>query len=1013
MHELPVQDAAERARKYREDLLGSEAWCLLKAAMDLWCACWFWPPDEIEQAPLPSNFVDPPEATQQVADRVSADMRFFHWELEFPDVYRDSGSGFDAILGNPPWDIAKPVSKEFFSNIDPLYRSYGKQEALRRQSGYFRDESVERDWLDYNARFRAQSNFMRNVRSPYGDPDENATSQDRFAVSRGRANLHLHDRWRSARTRSSGFADPSHPFRHQGSADINLYKLFLERSHALLRSSPSSGAETQLGRPAPDQPQTASVGKPTPKLAECESGGRLGFLVPSGLYSDHGTGSLRDLFLKQCRWEWLFGIENRDKVFPIDSRFKFNPLIIEKGGVTNTVLTSFMRRKLEDWEHAEDFAVPYSRAQIERFSPRSRAILEIQSARDLEILEKIYANGVLLGDDGPNGWGIRYAREFDMTNDSRLFPPRPRWEAKGYRPDEYSRWLLGNWRPIEELWEELGVDPSQPEPAEIELEDWLFDTSADPVQREAEARFVHGHLLKPGDVARTDWRLRCAQQPYDRLPAPRVSIPTGIVLSRNGDAWIHEDKTQHVALPFFEGRMIGQFDYCEKGWVSGKGRSAVWRTVPWERKHVEPQYLMGDEHHKLTKLGLKLAMMDITSSTNTRTMIVSPVARVPCGHSIGVLNCPTKYIPATSATLNSLVYDYSLRIRFSGLHTSWFVIEDTPLPQLSINGAYLPISQLSASLGTSNIWFLQSILANQIPMRILTQHERLRIGIILDVLIASAFELEQNELRHMLRQCDLPCSKIANSRLSSKGFWRVDKHKDPELRQTLLTLIAFHDLESKTNAADGDQEQGMRAFLNQNHGQGWMVPEALRLADYGLGHDERAQHPQPVASRLGPRFYDWQLVQGAEESGRECHLHARNLLGTRGYAWLIVDLIEHRSVGDDSLDPLADRHARNLLGEEGFVTALVEIRARGVLGEPAYWTILDDLQVSGDLDEGTYCRVLDSLRARSLIDELEYRRRRRADAYGANPVPLEEVAEPQGSYRSTAGPQGEQTDLFE
>ena len=61
-----------------------------------------------------------------------------------------------------------------------------------------------------------------------------------------------------------------------------------------------------------------------------------------------------------------------------------------------------------------------------------------------------------------------------MTGDSRLFPPRPQWEAKGYRPDEYSRWLLGDWRPIEDLWAELGVDPSRPQPPEIELEDWLF-----------------------------------------------------------------------------------------------------------------------------------------------------------------------------------------------------------------------------------------------------------------------------------------------------------------------------------------------------------------------------------------------------------------------------------------------------------------------------------------------------------------------------------------------------------
>ena len=399
MHALPVHDAAERARMYRERILGSPAWRALKRAMDLWCACWFWPAEEIDRAPLPSTFAEPPDETRAVAERIAAQMRFFHWELEFPDVFRESGSGFDAILGNPPWDIAKPVSKEFFSNIDPLYRSYGKQEALRKQSDYFAAASTEREWLDYNARFRSRSNFTGHAASPFGDPDENTKSQDRFSVVRGRKNLELHERWRRARDRSVGFVDPSHPFRHQGAADLNLYKLFLETAHVLLRSD-----------------------------------GRLGFVVPSGLYSDHGTGSLRRLFLERCRWEWLFGIENRDKIFPIHRSYKFNPVVVEKGGATESIRTVFMRRSLEDWERADDLATPYGRRQVERFSPKSRALLEIQSERDLEILEKIYANAVLLGDDGPDGWGIRYAREFDMTNDSRLFPPRPQWEAKGVCP---------------------------------------------------------------------------------------------------------------------------------------------------------------------------------------------------------------------------------------------------------------------------------------------------------------------------------------------------------------------------------------------------------------------------------------------------------------------------------------------------------------------------------------------------------------------------------------------------
>ncbi len=473
IHALPVQDADMRRNLYRERFLGSPEWRSLKNAMDLWCACWFWPADHIDLAPLPTNFAEPPAETRAVAERIAADMRFFHWELEFADVFRETGAGFDAILGNPPWDIAKPVSKEFFSNIDPLYRSYGKQEALRKQTAYFEDGLVEGDWLDYNARFRAQSNFTSHAASPFGDPEDNDKSGDRFTIVRGYENRELHETWREARDRTKGFADSLHPFRHQGSADVNLYKLFLETAHVLLKP-----------------------------------GGRLGFVVPSGLYSDNGTGALRRLFIEHCRWEWLFGIENRDKIFPIDSRFKFNPVVVKKGDATEAIHTVFMRRNLDDWERAEELATPYTRQQVERFSPKSRAILEIQSKRDLEILEKIYANSVLLGDEGPDGWGIRYAREFDMTNDSHLFPPRPQWEAKGYRPDEYSRWLLGDWRPIEELWEELGVDPSRPEPVEVELEDWLFDTTAGPERREAEARFVHGHWLKPGDVARTEWRVR-------------------------------------------------------------------------------------------------------------------------------------------------------------------------------------------------------------------------------------------------------------------------------------------------------------------------------------------------------------------------------------------------------------------------------------------------------------------------------------------------------------------------
>ena len=58
---------------------------------------------------------------------------FFHWALAFPDVFdADGKGGFEATVGNPPWDVLEPNSQEFYLAYDPGFRSLSKQEALRR-----------------------------------------------------------------------------------------------------------------------------------------------------------------------------------------------------------------------------------------------------------------------------------------------------------------------------------------------------------------------------------------------------------------------------------------------------------------------------------------------------------------------------------------------------------------------------------------------------------------------------------------------------------------------------------------------------------------------------------------------------------------------------------------------------------------------------------------------------------------------------------------------------------------
>jgi len=53
------------------------------------------------------------EDTLAEVRRIANEHRFFHWHLEFPEVFADGG--FDCVLGNPPWEVMNLNEKEFFA----------------------------------------------------------------------------------------------------------------------------------------------------------------------------------------------------------------------------------------------------------------------------------------------------------------------------------------------------------------------------------------------------------------------------------------------------------------------------------------------------------------------------------------------------------------------------------------------------------------------------------------------------------------------------------------------------------------------------------------------------------------------------------------------------------------------------------------------------------------------------------------------------------------------------------
>jgi hypothetical protein len=94
-----------------------------KGAADFWCASWFTREthsrgvyDDVLAAILAGQGALPERqrhAVTTAATAAAAGARFFHWELEFPEVFHDADGrrrpdgGFDAVLGNPPWDALR------------------------------------------------------------------------------------------------------------------------------------------------------------------------------------------------------------------------------------------------------------------------------------------------------------------------------------------------------------------------------------------------------------------------------------------------------------------------------------------------------------------------------------------------------------------------------------------------------------------------------------------------------------------------------------------------------------------------------------------------------------------------------------------------------------------------------------------------------------------------------------------------------------------------------------------
>lgn len=213
---LSIREKDEMLRvSYRsEEAVNASEYARLKLAMNYWCALWFWPINKAELLPnrceylnemsliltgelpddgfslVPDNgqpsFADL-DAEEERDDReymadhkvlldelrddtgatgerirlvesIAEQQHFFHWELEFADVFADGG--FDFMVGNPPWVNLQWSETDAISDVNPYFAVHKlSASALHKQMDeLLRDTYVRTVFLhEYEAIAGAQS----------------------------------------------------------------------------------------------------------------------------------------------------------------------------------------------------------------------------------------------------------------------------------------------------------------------------------------------------------------------------------------------------------------------------------------------------------------------------------------------------------------------------------------------------------------------------------------------------------------------------------------------------------------------------------------------------------------------------------------------------------------------------------------------------------------------------------------------------------------------------------------
>ncbi|NWJ46751.1 MAG: N-6 DNA methylase [Chloroflexi bacterium] len=388
LEKMPDEAVAQvRAKKEEYERLhgkGTQWWDKL-TTYNLWTAAFFTKLEKSDDLRIPTtNDIFQPSTRHGLAIQgaygLAQELRFFHWELEFPHIFaqrvndergRGRGndergimndergnqnssfrSGFDVVLGNPPWERIKLQEQEHWVDDPYISKAANKAEREKRIKEY--RESPDKLKIARVAKFDAAK--------------YQAEAESRFIRASCRFPL-------------------------TAVGDVNTYALFAEQARNLLHPY-----------------------------------GRAGVIVPTGIATDDTTKAFFGDLIEKQSLARIIGFENEAFIFSdVHHAFKFCAFTIS--GSTSKIESTdfaFLIRYFEEIEEPIRHFI-LSKKEIEKINPNTKTCPIFRTKVDAELTKKIYSRVPVLINErtGENAWGVSFLRMLDMSNDSHLFHSMP------------------------------------------------------------------------------------------------------------------------------------------------------------------------------------------------------------------------------------------------------------------------------------------------------------------------------------------------------------------------------------------------------------------------------------------------------------------------------------------------------------------------------------------------------------------------------------------------------------